>query len=204
MADILARAEAPAKKTTALEAGLCAGMLAIGAGTYFLVRELTDWTPLTAMLVAFVAASFGFLGLGLVWIKLRLHFAINSPAPKQARDEFIAEFEADQKELGLDKESKAFAEKDVQELTRKMRELELSPGYMKAGESERDRMFKDLADRHMEETKAKVEAASTRSAERVQALREYRALDKRSRKGESLSADDRVRMQALKTKAYKG
>ena len=196
-------AEVPARKTTALEVGLCAGMLAVGTGTYFLVRELTDWTPLAAMLVAFVAASLGFLGLGLVWIRLRLYFAMKSPAAQQARDEFIAEFKADQKELGLDQESKAFAEKDVQEMTRKMRELELSPAYMKAGESERDRMFRDLADQHMEETKAKVEAASTRSAERVQALRDYRALEERARK-ETLSSDDRARMQALKTKAFMG
>lgn len=196
--------EAPAKKTTALEAGLCAGMLAIGVGTYFLVREYTDWSPLAAMLTAFVVGTFGFLGLGLAWIKLRLHFAMNSPAARQARDEFIARYDADQKELGLDKESKAFAEKDVQELTRKMRELELTPAYMKAGEPERDRLMQELMDRHLEETKAKVEAESNRAVERVEALREYRALDERSRRGESLSAEDRTRMQALKTKAYKG
>jgi hypothetical protein len=197
-------ADAPARKTTALEVVACAGMLAIGWTTYVLLREFTGWTPFAAMLAAFVAGCFGFLGIGLVWIKLRLHFAMSSPAAKQARDEFMAQFEADQKELGLDKESKAFAEKDTKELTRKMREMELSPAYMKAGESERDRLMNELARRHVEETKAKIAAESALVVERIEALREYRALDERLRKGESLSADDTDRMRALKTKAYKG
>jgi hypothetical protein len=196
--------EAPPRKSTATEAAVCAGILGLTAGTYFIVREFTDLSPYAAMLTAFVVGSFGFIGLALVYIKLRLHFLTQSPAAKHARDEFIARFDADQKELGLDKESKVFAEKDVKELTRKMRELELTPGYMKAGESERDRMMKELMDRHLEETKAKVEEVSKRAAGRVEALREYRALEQRSRGGETLSEEDQARMSSLKAKAYSG
>jgi hypothetical protein len=202
-------AEAPARKIatkriTLTDVVVCAGMLAMAAGTYFLLRQLTDWSPYAAAMAAVAVGSFAFVGLALVWIMLRLRFPIRNPQAIQARHAFMEQAEADRKELGLDKETKAFAERDVEEFTRKLRELELSPQYIKAGESERDRMMKEVADRHVKEGEAKVHEEAARATERIEALRQYRELDQRARRGESLSLEEKERMKRLKATAYAG
>ena len=200
-------AEAPArniatKRITVVDVVVCAGMLAMAAGTYFLLRQLTDWSPYAAAMAAVAIGSFAFVGLALVWIMLRLRFPIRDSQAIQARHAFMEQAEADRKELGLDKETKAFAERDVEEFARKLRELELSPDYMKASESERDRLMKEVADRHVKEGEAKVHEEAARATERIEALRQYRELDQRARRGETLSLDEKDRMKRLKAKAY--
>lgn len=195
--------EAP-RRSAATEATVCASMLGLTAGTYFIVSEFTDLTPFAAMLTALVVGSFGCVGLALVWIKLRLYFLARSPAAREYRADFMAQAEADRKELGLDTETKAFAEKDVQEFARKLRELELAQQYIKASESERNRLMKEVADKHLKESEAKVHEEAARATERIEALREYRALEQRARAGNALSPEERARMHGLRKKAYSG
>lgn len=185
-------------------------MLAVGAGTYFLAREYTDWSPATAMMVGIAIGAFATVAAVAALMTLRYQL-IKRGIPSfltrdamRAHGEFMAQAEADRKEIGLDKETKAFAETDVQEFARKLRELELSPEYMKASESERDRMMKEVADRHMKESEAKVHEEAARATERIEALRQYRELEARARRREALSPEDRERMQRLKRKAYSG
>ena len=183
-------------------------MLAAWASTYFLAREFTDWSPVNAALIGLAVGAFVSVAAAVALMTLRYQL-IKRGIPsfltrdaKQAHDEFMARMAADQKELGLDKESKAFAEKNVQEFGRLLRELETSPQYLKAGDAERQKMTEEMSAKHLKDTEAQVHEASARAVERMEALREYRELDERARRGESLSFEEKERMKRLKTKAY--
>jgi hypothetical protein len=189
---------------------VCAVLLATAASSYFLAREFTDWSPITALLVGFTIGAFVSFAaaIGLMILRYQL---IRRGIPsfltrdvELARDAFMARAEADRKELGLDKETRAFAERDMQELSRKLRELDLSPGYMSAGESERDRLMKELIDAHVKDTEARIHEEAARASERIEALRECRALEERARRGASLSFEEKERMKRLKATAYAG
>jgi hypothetical protein len=193
-----------------LQAIACAALLAAAAGAYLLAREYTDWSPATAMMAAIGAGAFAYVAAGLALLTLRFQL-ISRGVPsfltrdvQQARDEYLVQMAADRKELGLDKESKAFAEQNVQELDRLLRELETSPQYMKAGEAERQKLTDELAARHFRESEARVSEVSAHAVERLEALRDYRALEARARRGESLPLEEKARMKRLKTKAYSG
>jgi hypothetical protein len=197
--------EIPAQpRSKSLETAVVAVLLATGTGIYFLIRQYTDWTPTTAVLTSLLVAPFALFGLAFAYFKLRLFFLVRSGGAKRALDEATAEFAVDEKELGLDKETKAFAEKTAQELNRQLRELDTSPRYMKASDGERQKIVEELTAKHLEETKARVHEQATRAAGRVAALREYRALEQRAHGGERLSEEDKARMASLKRKAYSG
>jgi hypothetical protein len=204
--------EAPAKPASPpyLQAIACATLLVAAAGAYLLAREYTDWSPATAMMAAIGAGAFAYVAAGLALLTLRFQL-ISRGIPsfltrdvQQAREDYLAQMAADRKEIGLDKESKAFAEKSVQELDRLLRELETSPQYLKAGDAERQKLTDELAARHFRESEARVGEVSARAVERLEALRDYRVLEERARRGESLSLEEKARMKRLKAKAYSG
>jgi hypothetical protein len=185
-------------------------MLAAWASTYFLAREFTDWSPVDAALVGLAVGAFVSVAGAIALMTLRYQL-IKRGIPsfltrdvELARHDFMARAEADRKELGLDRETRAFAEKDMQELSRKLRELELSPGYIKAGESERDRLMKELVEAHVKDTEVRIHEEAARASERMEALREYRELEARARRGESFSFEEKEQMKRLKAKAYSG
>jgi hypothetical protein len=185
-------------------------MLAAWASTYFLAREFTDWSPADAALVGLAVGAFVSFAAAIALMVLRYQL-IRRGIPsfltrdvERARHDFMARAEADRKELGLDKETRAFAEKDMQELDKKLRGLEASPQYMKATESERDRLMKEIIDAHVMDTEARIHKEAARAAERMEVLREFRDLEARARRGESLSFEEKERMKRLKATAYTG
>ena len=188
---------------------VCAVLLVAVACAYFL-REFTGWSPLTAVMIGLAVGAALSVAVVIALMILRYQL-IRRGIPsfltrdvELARRDFMAQAEADRKELGLDKETKAFAETDMQELDRKLRELEVSPRYMRANEPERDRLMKEIIDAHVKETDARIHQEAARASERMEALREHRALEDRARRGESLSFEEKERSKRLKAKAYTG
>lgn len=172
------------------------------------------WTSLTPL--ASVACGIG-AGIGAMivavfaWLKIRMLLWKRDLAAPDAFQrisnyphikELMEAHAADERALGIDAESKAFAERATQELTRRTDELEHSPEYQAADAAAREAMMKKLAEAHYAEMSREIEAAGRRSAERIAALHELRELEQAIQQDRKPTPEERFRMDQLREKAF--
>ena len=116
--------------------------------------------------------------------------------------ELLKQHTADEKELGIDAETVTFAQRNAQEFSRLIDELERSPEYRAADEAAQQAMMKKLVEAHHAETVREIEAEGKRSAERIAALRKLRELEAAIPGDRKPTPEERFHMDQLREKAH--
>jgi hypothetical protein len=195
--------------TKALQGFAFAAFLAGAAAAFFLLRAVTPWEPATCMFVA-LGAGLACMVLTLVgWLKYKLWSIKRDAAAPDAYERIMnrpeirrmtAELEADQKELGIDVEQKEQVARITAETGRKIDGLLASAAYLKASQSEQQAMTDRMVKEDMEAVQREIERTGEENMARVEALREWRRLEREQ--GGGRTPEERFRLQQLRDRAY--
>lgn len=188
-----------------------AAFLAIGGATAVVLMKWTSLTPFAGVAYGIGAGLVGLILVALAWLKIRmLRWRRDLAAPDAFQRvskyphvaELLEQHSANERELGIDAESKAFAERNIQEFSRLIDELERSPQFQAADAAAQEAMMERVVEAHHAGTAREIEAAGKRSAQRIAALRELRELERGIPGDRKPTPEEQFRMGQLREKAY--
>jgi len=188
-----------------------AAFLAIGSATAVALMKWTSLTPFASVACGIGAGLVAFILAALAWLKIRmLRWKRDLAAPDAFQRiskyphvaELLKQHAADEKELGIDAETMTFAERNAQEFSRLIDELERSPEYQAADAAAQQAMMKRVVEVHHAGTAREIEAAGKRSAERIAALRELRELERAIPGDRKPTPEEQFRMDQLREKTH--
>lgn len=203
-----AKGDSPYTKELTLYSG--AAFLAVGSATAVTLMKWTSLTPFASVACGIGAGGVAMILAVVAWWKIRmLQWQRDAAAPDAFEriskyphiSQLLEQHAADEKELGIDAETKAFAERSAQEALRLIDALERSPEYGAADAPTREAMMNKVVEAHIAQGLREAEATANRTAARIEALRELRELERAIPGDRRPTPQEQFRLDQLREKA---